>query len=169
MNALSRPEIPELDPSLDLKLERVVDVPPALIWKCWTQPEHLVHWFTPTPWKTMDCRIDLRPGGEFYTKMEGPNGEVHEGAGCYLGLMENEYLSWTNALEPGFRPASKAEGCGDFFFTAHLFLFAEGTGTRYIAIAQHATADESKTHKDMGFEDGWGAVLTQLVEYSKGI
>lgn len=161
--------MPETDPKLDLKLERVVDVPPSLVWICWTRPEHLVHWFTPKPWQTVNCRIDLRPGGEFYTEMKGPDGEFHANAGCYLETVENQKLTWTNALAPGFRPVAKAEGCGDFFFTAHLFMVAEGAGTRYTAIAQHTSEADAKVHSDMGFEDGWGAVLTQLVEYAKTI
>ncbi len=48
----------------ELKLERVVDAPVNLVWRCWTEPEHLRHWFTPKPWLTTECRIDLRAGGE---------------------------------------------------------------------------------------------------------
>jgi uncharacterized protein YndB with AHSA1/START domain len=33
------------DPKLDLELTRTVDVPPALVWKAWTQPQHLMPWF----------------------------------------------------------------------------------------------------------------------------
>jgi uncharacterized protein YndB with AHSA1/START domain len=40
----------KLDPKLDLVLERVVDVPPRLVWAAWTRPEHLKKWFTPAPW-----------------------------------------------------------------------------------------------------------------------
>ncbi|MFA7638367.1 MAG: SRPBCC domain-containing protein, partial [Parvibaculum sp.] len=55
---------PKIDPKLDLVLERVVDVSPRLVWRAWTEPAHLLKWFTPKPWETVDCRIDLRPGGE---------------------------------------------------------------------------------------------------------
>ena len=51
------------NPKLDLILERVVDVPRELVWKAWTTPEYLIKWFTPEPWKTVDCELDLRPGG----------------------------------------------------------------------------------------------------------
>ncbi len=33
----------QVDPNLDLVLERVIDVPVELAWKCWTQPEHVKH------------------------------------------------------------------------------------------------------------------------------
>jgi uncharacterized protein YndB with AHSA1/START domain len=63
------------DPLLDLVLERVVDVPPELVWAAWTTPEHVTHWFTPAPWKTVTCEIDLRPGGMFRTVMRSPEGQ----------------------------------------------------------------------------------------------
>lgn len=65
----------QLDPLLDLVLERVVDVPPELVWAAWTTPEHVTHWFTPAPWKTVTCEIDLRPGGMFRTVMRSPEGQ----------------------------------------------------------------------------------------------
>jgi uncharacterized protein YndB with AHSA1/START domain len=46
---------------LDLVFERVIDIPPALAWLAWTTPERLKKWFTPAPWQTVDCEIDLRP------------------------------------------------------------------------------------------------------------
>jgi uncharacterized protein YndB with AHSA1/START domain len=63
------------DPRLDLILERVVDVAPELVWAAWTKPEHIKKWFTPAPWKTVDCEIDLRPGGIFRTVMRSPEGQ----------------------------------------------------------------------------------------------
>ena len=38
-----------LNPSLDLVMERIVDVPPDLVWLAWTSPEHLKQWFCPAP------------------------------------------------------------------------------------------------------------------------
>ena len=93
------------DPKLDLVLERVVEVPPELVWAAWTQPEHLKVWFTPAPWRTTHCEIDLRPGGIFRTVMEGPAGERFDGTGCYLEVVPNRRLVWTSVLLPHWRPA----------------------------------------------------------------
>ena len=38
-----------IDPELDLVLERVVAVPRHIVWRAWTQPEHMVKWFCPLP------------------------------------------------------------------------------------------------------------------------
>ena len=65
----------QTDSKLDLVLERVVDVPRELVWAAWTKPEHIMKWFTPAPWTTVDCEIDLRPGGIFRTVMRSPEGQ----------------------------------------------------------------------------------------------
>jgi uncharacterized protein YndB with AHSA1/START domain len=42
-----------------------------------------------------------------------------------------------------------------------------GTGTRYIATAIHRDEAGRKKHEEMGFHDGWGTVVSQMVEYIK--
>ena len=160
---------PSFNPKLDLSFERIVDAPKELIWKAWTQPEHLKPWFCPLPWKTIVCEIDLRPGGIFRTVMLSPEGKEFPNLGCYLEVAENEKLVWTNALLPGFRPAPiAAHSTGeavDFFFTATIQLAAHGTGTRYTATVRHGDETARKKHADMGFEQGWGIALDQLLAY----
>ena len=40
----------------------------------------------------------------------------------------------------------------------------EGAGTRYVARAIHGTPADRKKHEEMGFHEGWGKALDQLVE-----
>ncbi|MFW6201827.1 MAG: SRPBCC family protein [Gemmatimonadota bacterium] len=167
---MSPPPHLEPDPRLDLVLERVVDVPPELVWEAWTQPEHLKEWFTPAPWSTVECEIDLRPGGMFRTVMRSPEGrEVDGGAGCYLEVVENERLVWTTALEPGYRPARRSGGAdaADLVFTAVITMEPHGTGTKYTAIAMHPDEAGRDAHDRMGFHEGWGKALDQLVAHAK--
>ncbi|MCO6512493.1 MAG: SRPBCC family protein [Aridibacter famidurans] len=154
----------DINPELDLVLERVVDVPRDLIWTAWTDADQLKQWFVPKPWGVADCRIDVRPGGEFTTVMRSPEGEEFPSSGCFLEVIENERLVFTSALLPGFRPTAKASNDHELPFTAFILLEAEGTGTRYRAIAVHGEAESKKTHEDMGFHSGWGAALDQMVE-----
>jgi len=155
-----------IDPKLDLVLERIVDVSPKLVWQAWTQPEHLKHWFTPAPWTTSECEIDLRPGGVFRTVMRDPDGTEHPNVGCYLEVVPQQRLVWTDALEAGFRPARAAAHLG-FRFTAIITLEPHGQGTKYVAVVKHGDAASRDAHAAMGFAEGWGAVLTQLVAYVK--
>ncbi len=161
--------IPRPDPARDLLLERIVPLPPERIWTAWTTPEHLMPWFTPTPWNTDACEIDLHPGGIFRTVMRSPEGQEFPNIGCYLEIVPNKKLVWTNALLPGFRPASPVVGevadCGLFLFTAHLFLTPHEQGTNYTALVIHKDAEGKQQHEAMGFHEGWGKALDQLVAY----
>lgn len=153
----------QADPHLDLVLTRVIDVPRALVWKVWTQPEHLKKWFAPRPWTTVDCEIDLRRGGIFKFVMRSPEGQDFPNIGCFLEVVEPETLIWTDALAPGFRPSTKP------FFTAILTLEEHGAGTRYTARALHKDGADRQQHADMGFAEGWGQCLDQLVEVAKAM
>ncbi|OKI49213.1 SRPBCC family protein [Micromonospora sp. CB01531] len=151
------------NPELDLVLERTVDVAPQLVWKAWTTPELIVRWFAPRPWTTTTCELDLQPGGRFNTVMRSPEGDEYPNTGCVLVVEEGSRLVFTSGLGPGFRP-QLVEG---FAFTAVISIEPDGDGTKYTATAMHADASSRKSHADMGFHEGWGAALDQLVEVAK--
>ena len=152
------------NPDLDLVLERTVPVAPERVWAAWTDPELLMRWFTPAPWKTVAADLDVRPGGRFLTTMESPEGEQFPNAGCYVQTEPNRLLVFTSVMTEGFRPVAPSNGAGDLPFTARIEIepSADG-GTHYRAIAMHPSEDTCKQHADMGFADGWGAALDQLV------
>jgi uncharacterized protein YndB with AHSA1/START domain len=151
----------EFDPRLDLKLERDIDVPVELVWKAWTTPEHLRHWFVPKPWSITSVTIDLRRGGAFSTVMRSPEGQEFPNVGCYLDIVPNQRLIFTDTLLAGFRPAPKP------FFTAALLLSSTATGTHYTALAIHGEEATRKRHEEMGFHTGWSTVLDQMVAFIK--
>ena len=158
-----------MDADLDLQFERTVPLPPERIWAARTQPELLVQWFTPAPWRTVEVRIDLRPGGEFQSLMQSPDGQQVPNVGCYLEVVPNERLVWTNAMRGGFRPVPPpAPDAGVFLFTACVELAPAKGGTRYRASVRHADAEGCARHRDMGFEQGWSAALDQLVGLMTG-
>jgi uncharacterized protein YndB with AHSA1/START domain len=156
----------------DLVLERTLDAPIDLVWKAYTDPEHLKQWFAPKPFQITECELDLRPGGIFRIRMQGPDGfdTGHGNAGCVLEVIEGRKLSWTSALGPGYRPAEMGEGCESFPMTAVVTFEDLGNGkTGYRAVALHRNQADSDMHAQMGFQDGWGATATQLEELAKSL
>lgn len=157
----------KINGNLDLGLERTVDVPVELVWDAWTKPEQLMQWFCPLPWKTIECEIDLRPGGIFRTVMESPEGMKVPGTGCYLEVVPNKRLIWTSALHPGYRPSPLDANDTFGFFTGVVNLEKTEKGTKYTAMAIHTDAEQKKKHEEMGFHDGWGTAFEQLVAMIK--
>jgi uncharacterized protein YndB with AHSA1/START domain len=149
------------DDRFDLVLTRDVKLPRALIWKAWTEPEHLMPWFCPKPWQVTECDIDLRPGGVFRTLMRGPEGQSMDNAGCYLEVIPQQRLTFTSVLGRGFRPIDKP-----FLpFTAVLTFDETTGGTRYTARVLHGNEADRQKHAEMGFDQGWSKALDQLLEY----
>ena len=155
------------DSLLDLQFHRDVSLSPGQIWEGLTSPSILMNWFCPRPWKVVECEIDLQPGGIFRTVMQSPEGErMPDNAWCFLAIEAQRRLVWTNEFGPGFRPKpqAKEENLG-FFFVVDLRLAPlKGGGTSYTANVMHQNEASRKAHDEMGFQQGWGASLDQLVE-----
>ena len=154
----------------DLVLERTLDAPLDLVWKAYTDPEHMKQWWAPRPYRTPEVDIDWRPGGIFHFVMTGPDGFREDSAGCVLEYVPNERVAWTSALGPGFRPndLSGKDGCEAFAFTAVVTFADAGNGkTAYKAVALHKNSTDRDTHEKMGFQEGWGTCAAQLEEVAQ--
>ena len=149
------------DSQTDLVLERVLEVPRALVWTCWTTPEHLMHFFIPRPHRVTACEIDLTVGGRFNTTFDVDGAEIAN-QGVFLQVIPQTRLVFTDTYTEGWKPNPEP------FMTAILDLADEGAGrTRYRAMARHRSAEARQTHEDMGFHTGWGLVVDQLEAYAK--
>ena len=151
-----------LDPSRDLELDRLLTAPPALVWRCWTEPDLICQWFCPKPWSVSQAVVDLRHGGRFFTLMNGPDGEVVPNEGRFLEVVPQRKLVFTDMFGADYAPvAVPASGAG-LNFAAILTFLPEGKGTRYRAVARHRSPEDAEMHKSMGFHDGWGIAADQL-------
>lgn len=146
----------------EIVLTRTIDVPREKLYRCWTDPELMLQWFTPAPWKTVEVKTDLRPGGSSYVVMESPEGQRFPNRGIYLDVVPNERLVFTDAYVDAWTPSEKP------FFTAIVTFEDIGGGqTKYTARALHWTTADRETHEKMGFHEGWGKACDQLVALAK--
>lgn len=139
-------------PRTTLLLTRDFAAPRALVFKAWTQPEHIARWWGCTE-ATGGVRFknDLRVGGEFAAEMTLGNGIVHKIWGVYCKIEEPSLLVFTWAWDnsEGFKG-------GETLVTVSLEETA--TGTRLtLRHESFASEDDCQSHGE-----GWGASLDRL-------
>jgi uncharacterized protein YndB with AHSA1/START domain len=69
---------------------RVVNAPRALVWDCFTKPEHLRRWKGPKGVEMVVCEVDVRPGGAWRAVYRRPNGEEFGFHGEYREVVAPE-------------------------------------------------------------------------------
>lgn len=56
----------------DLIVTRVFDAPIELVWKAWTDPEHVMRWWGPDHFTSPSAKMDFREGGTSIVCMRAP-------------------------------------------------------------------------------------------------
>jgi uncharacterized protein YndB with AHSA1/START domain len=137
-----------------LVIERIFDAPPSLVFKVWTDPQHLVHWYGPRGFTLPSCELDLRPGGVWRKCMLSAEGREYWVRGVFREIVEPQRLVFTYAHEnedgaPGHE-------------TLVTVTFAEQGGKTKLALRQAVfeLVKERDSHRG-----GWNSSLDRLVEY----
>ncbi|HWA20734.1 MAG TPA: SRPBCC domain-containing protein [Devosia sp.] len=77
-------------------IERAFEAPRRLVWKCYTEPQHLARFWGPRDAKTTST-IDLRVGGVWRTDWRYENGSEYGYSSVYLELVEPERIHYRDA------------------------------------------------------------------------
>ena len=77
-------------------IERSFEAPRALVWKCYTEPQHLARFWGPRDARTAAI-VDLRVGGVWRTVWTYPSGQTYGYNSVYLEIVEPERLHYRDA------------------------------------------------------------------------
>ena len=77
-----------------LEITRIFDAPRALVFRVWSQPEHIVRWWGPENFRLSHCEMDFRIGGDWRFCMSRP-GRDHWIHGTYREIERPGRLSFT--------------------------------------------------------------------------
>jgi uncharacterized protein YndB with AHSA1/START domain len=137
-----------------LTITRIFDAPRSLVFKAWTDSEHIARWWGPRGFKSDVIKNDLRPGGSYRIHMLGPDGD-HWSQGVYREVVPPERLvmvgSWADAQGNPTRPE-----------TTLTLLFEDLGGKTKLTL--HNAVFESVTARDL-HNGGWTRALDCLAEY----
>lgn len=78
---------------------RTLAAPRALVFRAWTEPEHVVHWWGPKGFTNTVQELDLRPGGAWRIVMHGPDGTDYPNESVFVEIVPPERIVFDH-LEP---------------------------------------------------------------------
>jgi uncharacterized protein YndB with AHSA1/START domain/ketosteroid isomerase-like protein len=88
-------------PELEVVITRTFDAPRELVFRMWTEPQHLARWWGPRGFTNPVCELDARPGGAILIHMRAPNGAVYPLTGRFREVVPSERLVFTSVAEDG--------------------------------------------------------------------
>lgn len=86
------------DAEKEFVIKRTFDAPRELVWKVWTEKEHLMKWFGPKGVTIPVCNMDFRVGGTFHYAMETPDGNRMWGKWVFREIQPPEKLVLVNSF-----------------------------------------------------------------------
>jgi uncharacterized protein YndB with AHSA1/START domain len=140
---------------LELRITRVFDAPRPLVFKAWTQPEHLARWWGPRGFTLPSCQLDLRPGGAYHFHMRGPDGDDHWTQGVIREVVEPERIVMAGCWVDGNGNPRSPE-------TVTTVMLEDLEGKTRLTL--HQLVFESVTARD-AHHGGWSSSFDRLAEY----
>ena len=161
--------------SEEFTISRIFDAPRDLVWKAFTDPEHMKNWWGPKGFTVRAAKMDFRPGGSYHYSMRSPDGHDMWGKFVYREIVPPEKIVFINSFsdeEAGLTrhpmsPTWPLEMLSTFTFTER-----DGKTTLTIRwLPYNATEVERKTFDDgrSGMNMGWTGTLDQLENYLREV
>ncbi len=126
----------------------IVAAPLHAVWGAYTTPEDIKVWNTASPdWHTTASTVDLRPGGQFSSRMEAKDGSFgFDFAGEYTNIVHGELIEYVFGDRTG-RVA-----------------FEDGVD----GVAVTVSFDAEQTHSEEQQRAGWQAILDNFRHHVVG-
>lgn len=138
-----------------LVITRLLDAPPSLVFKVWTEPEHIARWWGcgQTQAATVS-KCDLRPGGAWRVVMRLADGGEHRVCGVYREIVAPERLAFTWAWE---------DADGNLGHETLVTLTFAERGSKTEMTLRHAVFETTEMRDLHG--EGWTVSLDRLAAY----
>lgn len=146
----------------ELTITRIFDAPRELVFKVWTEAEHLARWWGPDMFTTPVCRVDARVGGELYLVMRSLQGDEYPMKGVFLEVVRPERLVYTN-IPMDAAGNHLMEGSTTVSFEDH------GGKTRLTVHTKMTGKVPQAAYMLAGMEPGWNQTLDRLGNYAAGL
>jgi uncharacterized protein YndB with AHSA1/START domain len=133
---------------------RLINAPRELVYKAFTQPEHVIHWWGPRGFTNTILEMDVRPGGVWKLVMHGADGTDYPNQIDFTEVVPPERLAW-------------AHGDGErvHFHTTVTFEPEDGKTRLTMRLLFATAAERQQTIDKHGALEGNNQTLDRLEEY----
>jgi uncharacterized protein YndB with AHSA1/START domain len=128
----------------EITITRVLDAPRELVWRSWTDPDHLARWWGARGWSSepSDVTIDVRSGGTFRVRsVSDDNGAEMTTVGVLRDVVEPERLVIDESSEDAWHESAVSE--------LRLAETGDGRTEMVLRVTVHTT-DEARRHAEAG-------------------
>lgn len=145
----------------ELVIARTFNAPRALVWKAWTDPQHIMQWRGPKGFSNSSCESDLRVGGAFRLDMCAPDGTIYPCKGIFREIVEPERIVYDSS-------ADESHPCGAGLPPRSVVTvtFVEYDGKTTLTLH---TRFETEARRDAanaaGYSTSWGESLEKLKDF----
>ncbi len=138
----------------EITMTRTYAAPRPLVFRAWTQRQHVDRWFGPDGFTTTTAEIDVRPGGVWRYTMVGPDGTVYPNRVEYLEVRDPERLVYRHGDDE----------MNDAFHVTIRFEEGDG-GTTVTMVSRFSTAEERRRVEAFGAVELGYQTLARLAEH----
>ncbi|MES2620277.1 MAG: SRPBCC family protein [Bacteroidota bacterium] len=136
---------------------RLLNSPRELVWKVWTDPLHLAHWFGPNGFTITTHNMDVEKDGSWRFMMHGPDGRDYPNKIIYLEVVKPERLVYRHADDGETEPVS---------FRVTITFEEEGNKTRLSMRMVFESPEElQRVEREYGAIEGGKQNIARLEEY----
>jgi hypothetical protein len=86
----------------EIRISRLLNAPIELVWKVWTDPDHIKNWWGPNGFTNTISKMEVREGGEWDLVMHGPDGTNYKNKSVFKEVVKHKKIVYEHVSAPKF-------------------------------------------------------------------
>lgn len=155
----------------EFRITRDLDAPRDLVFKVWTEADHLARWWGPAGMDIHVEKLDLQPGGIFHYRLSIPDGGEMWGKFTYREIVPPERIVYTSAFSDAEGNTTRAPFSDSFpLEILNTLIFVDNGATTTVEL-RGVPVDPTDAEREMfesmfdSMDQGFGGTFRQLDAY----
>lgn len=142
----------------EMVITRVLAAPRALVWRAWTNPQHVARWWGPQGFTNTVHEMDVKPGGVWRYIMHSPDGIDYPNKIEYIEVVEPERLVYWHSDDSDIHKR---------FHVTVTFDEQNGQTSLFMRVLFDTEAERAQMVDEFGALEGLSSTMDCLTAYLK--